>query len=172
MGKERYREFCELNIDTSCLGLAHGEIEQYFCTPVGAAVIGWDNGIHYCFISGFGEMVFAVNPDSCCEHYVYPLANNFTDFLRLILAVKGTNTIQQMILWNQQQYEDFVHSPEEIEYASKKEVTDTLAKLQNLLGVTAMENPFEYVKSLQAQFPYDRIMFSDEYYDATGRERP
>ena len=36
----------------------------YFCTPKGASIIGQAgvDGIHYCFIRDFGEMVFAVSP--------------------------------------------------------------------------------------------------------------
>ena len=85
-----YEKFQKLKVDTSCIGLAREENSKYFCTPIGATIIGWDNGIHYIFIKGFDEMVFAVNPDTVCDYYVYPLANNFSDFLSLVLATKGT----------------------------------------------------------------------------------
>jgi hypothetical protein len=41
-----------------------GHDGNHFCTPKGAKVIGWAgvDGIHYCFVRGFGEMVFAVSP--------------------------------------------------------------------------------------------------------------
>ena len=44
-----YKKFKELNLDTSCLGLIPGsETSDYFCTPLGAKVIGWEgvDGIH------------------------------------------------------------------------------------------------------------------------------
>lgn len=88
-----------MDIDGSYIGLEKGdETVDYFCSPVGAKVIGWDNEIHYCFIDEFEEMVFCINPDTCCDYYVYPLAGNFTDFLRLILATKNANVMQQLIL--------------------------------------------------------------------------
>lgn len=170
MSKE-YEKFKELNIDTSCIGLAQEENPQYFCTPHGATIIGWDNGIHYSFINGFGEMVFAVNPDTCCEYYVYPLANNFSDFLSLVLATKGTNTLQQIIQWDKQQYMDFINSPDEVEYGSQKEVVNSLCAILSL-GITPMEHPFEYVKTIQKEFNYNKILFNDEYYDVTGKEKP
>lgn len=172
LSQELYTKYQELNIDTSWIGLAREKEQRYFCTPIGAKVIGWDNGIHYCFIHGFGEMVFVVNPDTCCEYYVYPLAKDFTDFLRLLLATKNTNTIQQIILWDKQQYTDFINLPEEVEYASKKEVMDLLDTIHIELGITAMEHPFEYVKKIQKDFDYNQIVFSDEFYDLTGKEKP
>ena len=60
-----------MNAFSSCLltlrwiGLERGELNpQYFCTPSGAQIIGWENSIHYCFLPDYGEMVFAVNPES------------------------------------------------------------------------------------------------------------
>lgn len=47
------------------------------------------NGIHYCFIEDFGEMVFAVNPETAEENYVRPLAENSDEFISLILACGG-----------------------------------------------------------------------------------
>jgi len=35
-----------------------------------------------------------------------------------------------------------------------------------------MDDPFEYVKSIQADFDGSRIQYSDEYYDVTGIENP
>lgn len=74
-----YEGFLNLNINTSFIGLEkRNEDINYFCTPVGAEIIGWEGvgGIHYCFIEGFKDTVFAVNPISCCDKYVYPLANS------------------------------------------------------------------------------------------------
>ena len=51
----------------------------------------------YCFIEPYGEMVFACNPDTCADVFVYPLARTFEDFMRLILACGSTNPIEQII---------------------------------------------------------------------------
>ncbi len=49
----------------------------------GAEVIGWAgvDGIHCCFVKGFGEMVFAVNPSNLPGDHVHPLARSFEDFV-------------------------------------------------------------------------------------------
>lgn len=168
---ELYEKFQKLSVDTAWIGLAQEEDRLYFCTPIGATIIGWDNGIHYCVIEGFGEMIFTVHPESCCNYYVYPVAEKFSDFLCLVLATKGTNSLQQMILWDRRQYTDFISSPDEMAYASKQEVMDALNAIQ-AIGISPMEQPFEYVKQIQQQFDYSKIPFSNEYYDVTGREKP
>lgn len=167
---ELYEKFQSLKVDTSCIGLSRGNNIRYFCTPNGSTVIGWDNCIHYVFINGFGETVFAVNPETCCDFYVYPLAYNFSDFLSLVLAAKGTNALQQIIQWNKSQYIHFISSPEEVEYASTKDVKNALKSIQ-LLGITQMKDPFEYVKTIQKNFNYSQIPFDDEFYTMTGREK-
>lgn len=92
-----YEKFNQLDIDSRLIGLEKGDYGEYFCTPVNATVIGWENCIHYCFIEGYGEMVFAVNPESCVDQYVYPLAENFEDFLCLILVCGSTTAVEQII---------------------------------------------------------------------------
>lgn len=169
--QETYRKFQELRIDTSPVGLSCCEGPNYFCTPVGAKIIGWDNGIHYCFIQGFDETVFCVNPESCCEHYVYPVAKSFHDFLSLILATNNANTIQQIIWWDKLIFEKFMNDPAEIEYAASPEVIGVLSTIRTELNIEPMAKPFEYIKKLQKEFPYEQIKFTDEFYDVTGIER-
>ena len=60
-----YRRFRKLKIDHGCLGiqlLKH--YANYYCTPKGEVIIGSAgvDGIHYCTIPEFGEIIFAVNP--------------------------------------------------------------------------------------------------------------
>ncbi len=170
---ELYEKYKSLNIDGSYIGLEQGdETGDYFCTPVGAKVIGWDNGIHYCFIDGFGEVVFCVNPETCCDYLVYPIAKNFYDFLSLILSTKNVNTMQQIIWWDKPEYEQFMRDPNTVEWAEQSKTVSILNKIKTELGVQPMEHPFEYIKEVQKDFPYEKIEFTNEYYDTLGLERP
>lgn len=57
-----YQKFKALGLDLAPLGLEdRGTEGSYFCTPVGARCIGRPgvDGIHFCFICGHREMVFA-----------------------------------------------------------------------------------------------------------------
>ena len=108
-----YKAYLDLNLDGSWIGLEQeerGADDLYFCTPVGAQIIGWDNGIH--------------------------------------------------------------SSPEEMEYAARPEVVRTLNAIRTGLGIEPAERPFERIKAIQKDFPYDRIVFSDEFYEITGLENP
>ena len=77
-----------------------------FCYPMGANPIGCEGAILYCFLPDFGETVFACNPESCADSYVYPLAGSFEDFLRLILACGSPNPPEQIVWMTRQQFED------------------------------------------------------------------
>ena len=167
-----YEKYKNLKIDGSWIGLEAGAQTPYFCTPIGAEIIGWDNGIHYCFIKGFGDMVFCVNPETCCDYNVYPIARNFCDFLGLILATGNTNTLQQIIWWDKKRFEDFVNSTEEQEYRVRPEVQGVLSTIRKGIDIAPIDTPFEYVKDLQSNFPYEQIPFTNEYYDTLGIERP
>lgn len=167
-----YEKYKNLKIDGSWIGLEAGAQTPYFCTPIGAEIIGWNNGIHYCFIKGFGDMVFCVNPEPCCDYNVYPIARNFCDFLGLILATGNTNTLQQIIWWDKKRFEDFVNSPEEQEYRVRPEVQGVLSTIRKGIDIAPIDTPFEYIKDLQSNFPYEQIPFSNEYYDTLGIERP
>ncbi len=166
-----YEKFKNIDADLSLIGLEKGDEEGgYFCTPVGAKVIGWEcEGIHYCFIEGFGEMVFAVNPETAEENYVRPLAENFEKFISLVLATKGTTAAEQISGWTEEQFEDFLKS-DSPDFAAKRQ--PVLEKIQNELGIDSMENPFEYVKKIQVEFDYSKIKFTEEYYDVLGLEFP
>lgn len=167
-----YEKYKNLKIDGSWIGLETGEGAPCFCTPTGVEIIGWDNGIHYCFIKGFGDMVFCVNPETCCDHHVYPIARNFHDFLGLILATGNTNTLQQIIWWDKTMFDDFVSSPEEQGNRVRPEVQSVLNTIRKEMDAASIDTPSEYIKELQSNFPYEQISFTNEYYDTLGMERP
>ncbi len=84
-----FQKFLRSGIDLSPVGVERREDNNpYFCTPKGASIFGWAgvDGIHFCFVRGFGGMVFSVSPMNSAPDFVHPLANDFEDFLRLLLA--------------------------------------------------------------------------------------
>jgi len=165
-----YEKYKKLNIDTTLIGLEKGSwAGDYFCTPKGVTVIGWENSIHYCFIKGYGEMVFAVNPETCVDKYVYPLAENFEEFLRLILACGSTTAIEQIIGWTKEQFIEFVNSSDNAFVSNQAEI---LQKIKDELKLDPMEDPYEYVRNIQANFDDSKIEYTDEYYDTLGLENP
>ncbi len=158
-----YHRFLEKHIDLTPLGIERREENTpYFCTPRGADVIGWSgvDGIHYCFVRGFGEMVFAVNPMEAAPNYVRPLAGSFADFLRLLLAGKDANLLQQAWQWSKQDFDQAVGSS-----ALAQPVYDTVDQIEKTMHLLPMEKPWEYMKQLQDGFDYSKIKYPEEFLD-------
>ena len=165
-----YEKYCQLDIDGRWIGLEKSDMcVEYFCTPLNAIVIGWENSIHYCFIKGYRDMVFAVNPETCVDKYVYPLAANFKEFLRLILACGSTTAVEQIIGWSKKQFEEFLLSDNNKIFPEQAKVLKIVAEE---LKLQPMEKPYEYVKAVQELFDDGKIKYSNEYYDVLGLERP
>ena len=158
-----YHQFLKRGIDLAPLGVERRTSnETYFCTPKGASMIGWAgvDGIHYCFIRGFGEMVFAVSPMNAAPDYVHPIAKNFTDFLRLLLACADASALEQAWMWDKDTFEDFLEKN-----PATAEQEKTCAKLSETMKLTAMEQPWVYIKTLQASFDYSKIRYTEDFYD-------
>ena len=157
-----YKKYKKLKIDFSQLSLEPGDTSGgYFCTPKGAEVIGWAgvDGIHCCFVKGFGEMVFAVNPSNLPGDHVHPLARSFEDFVRLILAC-GFDAAEQAWMWNRGEFDAYLET-----YPPTPEQRAALDGLRDGLGLTPMEDPYGYIREVQAGFDCGKIPFSKEYYD-------
>ena len=159
-----YEQYCKLELDLARLSLERGDTEGgYFCDPLGAEVIGWAgvDGIHFCFVKGFGEMVFAVSPANGPGEYVHPLARSFEDFLRLLLACEGLAVVEQAHLWDREKFDAFLREdgPPSLERQA------ALEGLRDGLGLTPMEDSYGYIREVQASFDYGKILFRKEYCD-------
>lgn len=168
-----YEKYKKLQLNGSMISLEESDsMDEYFCTPKDVKIIGWEgvDGIHYCFIKGYDDMVFAVNPMAPTSQYVYPLAASFEEFLGLILACGSTTPIEQIYNWNETQFDTYIK-----EIFTSVDQEAVLDRIRNELGVAAIENPFHYVKKLQDSFDYSKICYKDEYYNLVNpivKERP
>ena len=59
-------------------------------------------------VRDFGGMVFSVSPMNSAPAFVHPLANDFEDFLRLLLACSDSAALEQAWLWDKAQFEAFL----------------------------------------------------------------
>ena len=165
-----FESFKNLNIDTYSISLEITEfLYPYWCYPLNSKPIGLEGCILYCFIDGYGEMVFASNPESCADSNVYPLANSFEDFMRLVVACGSANPVEQIVWMSKQRFEEHLHAEKSVQ---TKEQEKVLEQLKTAFELTAMENPYEYVKNIQKDFDDSKIKYSDEYYDIKGIEKP
>lgn len=164
-----YEKFKKLDIDFSQLSLEQGDARSdYFCTPKGAEVIGWAgvDGIHCCFVKGFGETVFTVSPMNTRGNYVKPVANTFEDFLRLLLACGGVDAVEQAWMWNRGEFDAYLET-----YPPDEEQRAALDVMREELGLSPMDAPYEYIKEVQSSFDYGRLSFPEEYYEL-GADEP
>lgn len=166
---ERYRE---LDIATERIHLEkRTDDPDYYCYPVNAKAIGFEGCIMYCFIDGYDEMVFASNPENYGDDgQVYPLARNFEDFLRLVVACGSANPVEQIIHMTREGFENHLHTEWKYDFDIKEReaVLDTIRKE---LGITPMEDPYTYVKEVQKDFDDSKIIYSDAYYESQGLNR-
>ncbi len=164
-----HQRFLDLGLDLSLLCLEQCDNQPvYFCYPIGAQPIGYEGSIMYCFLEGYGEMVFAVNPETCADIFVYPLARDFADFLRLILACGTVNPAEQIVWMTKDRFEEHVREEAAIR---TPELIQALERISQELALEPMEEPYEYVKGLQAEFDDSLIRYTDEYYDVLGIRR-
>ena len=161
-------------LDLSHIGHMRGEKESnYFCTPVLSKVIGWAgvDGIHFCVSKNFGEIVFAVRPANLPGEYVHPVARNFEDFLRLILACHDTAAIEQCWFMDREVFNSFLEAN-----PPTAEGLKCLDEIRKKYKLTPMEDPLGYMHRLQEEFDYDSIVYPPEYYELVeepaGRQAP
>lgn len=141
-----YENYLALSIDKGLLCLEQENPSgPYFCYPANAQPIGFEGAILYCFLPEYGEMVFACNPESCADTYVYPLAKNFQDFIRLILACGTANPVEQIVRMDQNRFDEHRAAERKLLTAEQKAAAQ---QLQHEFGLLPMENPFEYVKAV------------------------
>ena len=156
-----YQEFKKLNINHYAVELdPHGMKGTYFCTPKGARIIGSAgvDGIHYCFVRGQEEMVFAISPMNTPGSNVHLIARTFADLLRLLLACGSLSALEQAHQWDEEQFEEYV--------AGNQATDEALAVfdvLKEKLGITPMEEPYAYLRDLQDTWHGKGLIFPKEY---------
>lgn len=146
---------------------------RYFCTPLDAYVFAstGGDGVHFCTIPDhFGDMVFVVEPIPLDEIHVRPVAENFIDFIRVLLAVRFTGILLDIPLRSEAEFREGLQIFRE--QHETEEHTERLRHLAAYYGVTPMDDPYTYVRNLQNDFDYDLIPFSDDYYESCGIPNP
>lgn len=153
--------FHALPFQKDVIGLGYEDSDMtYFCTPIGAEIIGWlgVDGIHFCFIPSISyDMVFVVSPIPCGQHFVEPIAWNFKDFLSLVIFCKDASPLEQICWMSEEQFTELIKSEIENSCLAKDSLLTALAKE---FETEAHTNPYQYVKDLQASFDYQSILFS------------
>lgn len=145
-------------LDLSALGLTPGEARSdYLCAPKGARVLGWTgvDGIHFCTLRDFGEMVFAVSPANLPGDCVHPVARNLEDFLGLLLTC-GADALEQAHGWDRTAFDAF-----RAEYPPSEAAQAAAERLKG--KGTEIADPYGYLRQLQASFDYGSLPWKRDY---------
>ena len=156
------KSFGKTKIDLSPLGFnQEGDSELYYCTPKNAEILATSgvDGIHYCTIPQFGEMIFAVSPMNFGD-CVHPIARCFEDLLRLLLHCGDIAALEQCYAWDEQQYKAFLT---DCPVTEKQQAV--LDEIKSKCGIEPITDSFAYVKKLQAEFDLTQIPYTEDYYD-------
>lgn len=162
MSSQCYKKYLRLKPDLSPLDiLPIGTNDTaYFCTPKGYSLIGRAgvDGIHYCFVRGFGDMVFIVSPSNGPGEYVHPVSDTFEDFLRLVLACGGCAAVEQAWQWDEKTFAQFL-----ADYPPDEEQRAAMEHLAKTMGLTPMEEPYQYMRAIQDNFDYKKLKCNKKY---------
>lgn len=156
------KSFKKTKIDLSPLGFnQNGDFELYYCTPKMAQIIASSgvDGIHYCTIPQFGEIIFAVSPMNFGD-CVHPIARCFEDLLCLLLRCGDIAALEQCYAWDEEQYKAFL-----IDCPATEEQQVVLDEIKSKCGLEPIPDSFAYVKELQAEFDLLQIPYIEDYYD-------
>ena len=163
------KQYLNSDLDLSILGLNRGPEEGgYFCTPLGAHVIGWAgvDGIHYCTIEGQGETIFAVSPMNFGD-YIHPIAESFDVLLRMLLSCHSMDAMEQCYAWAEDQFTAFL-----IDYPATAEIKEKQEQIREIFKLAPVDDVFGYIKQFQDNYDLSGIRYSEEYYETLGIEPP
>ena len=163
-----YEQYVHQKIDLSAFGIRRGERRSdYFCTPKGAGIIGWTgvDGIHYCTVCGLGEAVFAVEPMGDAGRHVFPVAESFEDFLRLLMACGHEAYLEQAHAWSRERYDRFA-----AENPPTAEAREQSACLQRAYGLVPAEDPYAYLKQIYDTFDFTTVPYKKDYWEYVPKE--
>ena len=166
----------KLPVELDTVGLEQAEnFTPYFCTPIGAELVGsiGCDGVHFILLPG-DERVFCVDPAMGeVGSYVLPVAEDFRTFLSYLLFCRDANPLSQIWWMEEKQFRELLAEDASWEgcedfFARKDQALETLRRT---FGLTP-QDPWEAVKALQGQFDPSGLTFSAEYYDVLGLEQP
>lgn len=154
-----YEKFSVSSLDTAGIGL---ETETFRwdsrLSPLGAIPIGYStkSSLGFCFVDGFGETVFAVDPAAAGWKWCYPIARSFPEFLGLVIACGGTDLIQAARVQSRQRFEECLFS----QVRTPKQ-TSILRALKNNFYPREIADPYACLLDARSGFDFSVLSFPE-----------
>jgi hypothetical protein len=169
-------KFKYIKTDLSPIGLIKKDTKRYkyFCTPKNAVVfagIGVD-GIHFCILPDENDKtlenspVYVVSP-MMPDHYVEPVAENFYNFISLVVLLKDAGALEYISYADRAGFSKYLQDVP----CDKQEIIKAVTALSDAFPVKNINDAYGYVKQLQSRTDLPKIEYTEEYYELTGREK-
>lgn len=158
-----YQKFRNSSLDTGALSLYSGEdTSNSVYTPTGARILGWtgNTGVHFCQITGFGDMVFAVDPSAPPGDCVHPVAKNILDFIRLVHDCRSAELIYRAYQWSRNRFEEKVAA-----IKPDYKMRSVLRALENTYHPGTISDAYSYITALQQEFDYSSLPLHPDYFE-------
>ena len=161
--------FSNIEVDLSAIGLMRDKLfPHYFCTPLDAVIfacLGVD-GIHFCIIPDEDDLtleyspVYVVSP-MMSNHYVEAIAENFYDFINLIVSVKDAGALECISYLETEKFSEYIQGISQ----NNLEAENALVAISNTFPTKIIDDVYIHVKHLQAKTDLTKIRYSEEYYE-------
>jgi hypothetical protein len=166
-------KFQEIKEDLSHIGLRRGEFVNYFCTPLDAVIfadLGVD-GIYFCIIplqydkTLENSPIYVISP-FMSEHYVEPIAENFTYFLSLIAVTKDASAMECISYMTKESFNNYLKNVPE----TREEIVQAIRALKEKFSLKDIPDVYDYVKNVQKNERWRKVKFTQEYYEVIGEK--
>lgn len=156
-----YQKFKNSSLDTSDIGLFSGpDDSNSVFTPSGAKILAWNGDIHFCLVEGFGEMVFAVDPNAPPGDCVHPVAQTLSDFFGLSAVVRNATLIAHCYRWSRSFFNEKAAAVK-----PTMKMRSVLRALENTYHPTKITDPYGYIYTLQQTFDYGSLPLHPNYFE-------
>lgn len=158
-----YQKFRNSSLDTGTLELYSGpDTSDSVYTPTGARIVGWTggSGVHFCQITGFGDMVFVVDPSATPGDCVHPVAKSLTDFIRLVHNCRSARIVHQAYQWSRCKFEESVKA-----IRPDYKTQSVMRALENIYHPGPISDPYGYILALQQEFDYSSLPLHPDYFE-------
>lgn len=181
----------QLPVDLSLVELFPAEEDNaYFCTPLGARILGriGVDGVHFCDVPSLGlDLVFAVTPMGEAP-FVYPVATDLHEFLAEVYTCGSAGSIEQLIGIAPERAADFLQfnralcigsdDADELQQAydffgmdgfslpepgKNTAVCHVLNVMADTFALEPIKDIYAHIQSVRRSFDVKNLSFSDEY---------
>lgn len=158
-----YQKFRRSSLDISPLGLITGPDESdSVYTPARYRMVAWgtDMRFHFCQVEGFGDTVFAVEPSAPPGDCVHPVSKDLKDFIGLLLCCTDASLIARAY-----RLSSYLFNRQRAAVRRTVRLNAVIRAVANNFRPPVIDDPYEYITSLQKSFAYDSLPLRADYFE-------